>query len=321
MQALLLLTLALGPAAEPKVEIVEVRKIWDKAPHNAFTDLIRFKDQWYCTFREGKDHNSPDGAIRVLTSTTGSVWESAALLSSDREDLRDSKLSVTPSGQLMLIAAGALHKPMEYAHQTYTWFTEDGRNWGKPTEVGDPNYWLWRVQWHKKVGYGIGYECGKVQDARLYRTTDGKKFEHVVAPLFREGYPNESSLVFLEDDSCLCLLRRDGKSATAQLGHAKPPYTDWKWTDLGVRIGGPHMLQLPNGQILAVVRLYDKKVRTSICALDPKAGKLTELTALPSGGDTSYAGMVWHDNLLWISYYASHEGKTSIYLAKVKVTD
>jgi hypothetical protein len=43
-----------------------------------------------------------------------------------------------------------------------------------------------------------------------------------------------------------------------------------------------------------------------------------ELT-FPSGGDTSYAGLVWHDGLLWMSYYSSHEGKTSIYLAKIKV--
>ena len=41
---------------------------------------------------------------------------------------------------------------------------------------------------------------------------------------------------------------------------------------------------------------------------------------LPSGGDTSYAGMVWHEGLLWVSYYSSHEGKSAIYLAKVKVT-
>jgi hypothetical protein len=28
--------------------------------------------------------------------------------------------------------------------------------------------------------------------------------------------------------------------------------------------------------------------------------------------------MVWHDGLLWVSYYASHEGKTGIYLARVR---
>src|SRR5205085_7380324 len=40
---------------------------------------------------------------------------------------------------------------------------------------------------------------------------------------------------------------------------------------------------------------------------------------LPSGGDTSYAGLVWHEGLLWVSYYSSHEGKASIYLAKVRL--
>ena len=37
------------------------------------------------------------------------------------------------------------------------------------------------------------------------------------------------------------------------------------------------------------------------------------------GGDTSYAGMVWHEGLLWVSYDASHEGKTAAYLARVKL--
>jgi hypothetical protein len=40
---------------------------------------------------------------------------------------------------------------------------------------------------------------------------------------------------------------------------------------------------------------------------------------LPSGGDTSYPGLAWHDGLLWMSYYSSHEGKAAIYLAKVKL--
>ena len=46
-------------------------------------------------------------------------------------------------------------------------------------------------------------------------------------------------------------------------------------------------------------------------------GRYEPALTLPSGGDTSYAGMVWHDGLLWVSYYASHEGKSAIYLARV----
>jgi hypothetical protein len=49
------------------------------------------------------------------------------------------------------------------------------------------------------------------------------------------------------------------------------------------------------------------------------AGGYEPVLTFPSGGDTSYPGLVWHDGLLWMSYYSSHEGKTSIYLAKIKL--
>ncbi|MCX5643346.1 MAG: hypothetical protein NTZ17_01480 [Phycisphaerae bacterium] len=39
----------------------------------------------------------------------------------------------------------------------------------------------------------------------------------------------------------------------------------------------------------------------------------------PRGGDISYPGFVWYNDLLYVSYYSSHEGKTSIYLAQIKI--
>jgi len=86
-----------------------------------------------------------------------------------------------------------------------------------------------------------------------------------------------------------------------------------------MRLGGPHMIQLPDDRFLAAGRIYVKPRRTSLCWLDIEQGKLTEFLELPSGGDTSYPVIVWHDGLLWVSYYSSHEGKTSIYLAKVEI--
>ena len=54
---LLLLALAIPSAqvAAPPA-IVSVARIWDGGAHNAFTDLIRWRDRWYCTFREADDH-------------------------------------------------------------------------------------------------------------------------------------------------------------------------------------------------------------------------------------------------------------------------
>ena len=140
-------------------------------------------------------------------------------------------------------------------------------------------------------------------------------------PRYFEGKrPSETAPVFTIDGICYVLLRRGSDSYSAQLGIAKPPYDAFNWIDLGVRIGGPEMIMLPNGQLLATVRLYDGRERTAISWVNHQEGTLKELLTLPSGGDTSYAGMVWHDDLLWMSYYSSHEGPASIYLAKLKLT-
>src|SRR2546421_3748464 len=107
-------SLATAAAAQRDVELLEVRKIWDRAPHNAFTDLVRFKDKWCCVFREGTAHASPDGALRVITSEDGQIWSPAALLTYPEADLRDAKITITPDDQLMLSGAAALHQPAEF---------------------------------------------------------------------------------------------------------------------------------------------------------------------------------------------------------------
>jgi hypothetical protein len=48
-------------------------------------------------------------------------------------------------------------------------------------------------------------------------------------------------------------------------------------------------------------------------------GEYEPVLTLTSSGDTSYPGLVWHENQLWMSFYSSHEGKTSIYLAKLNM--
>ncbi|MGQ9696491.1 MAG: sialidase family protein [Armatimonadota bacterium] len=316
--SLLPLTVSLSADA-PSARLVEVRKIWDGAPHSAFTDLVRFKGRWLCVFREGSAHVSPDGSIRVIASSDGVAWESLARLTLPNADLRDPKITVTPSGLLMLTAAGTLHKPAAHRHQSFVWFSLDGREWGTPVEVCDPDMWLWRVTWHQGTAYGIAYNTTVKGGVRLYKSRDGRTFQALADDLFREGYPNESSLVFLKDNTCLAVLRRDEGASTAMLGVSKPPYTCWEWKDLGVRIGGPHIAVLPDGRIVAAGRRYDGSARTSLMWLDAKKGRLDEFLALPSGGDTSYPGLVYYEGILWVSYYSSHEGKTSIYLAKVRL--
>ncbi|HWL10728.1 MAG TPA: sialidase family protein [Planctomicrobium sp.] len=308
------------------IQIVEIQKIWDRADHNAFTDLIRFKGQWYCTFREGMKHVSSDGALRVIVSSDGKNWDSAALITMDGVDLRDPKFSVTPQGQLLLAGGGAREISGGRTHQSYVWQSTDGKTWSDPTPIGDKDFWIWRLVWHKDAAYGFGYFKVSLDYhdregcLRLYKSENAKGFRTLVADLDVPSYPTEASPLFLKDGTALCLLRRDGDDdTTAMIGTAQAPYTDWTWKSLGIRIGGPQLIQLPDGRLLVVGRKYVNDVKTThVWWLDPIEANVTEAIELPSGGDTSYPGLIYENGLLWVSYYSTHEGKTAIYLAKLR---
>lgn len=243
------------------------------------------------------------------------------MLRSATADLRDAKITRTPNGDWMLSGAGAFHPPSPAKHQSYAWFSKDAVTWSDPVPIGHPDLWLWRTTWHKGTAWSIGYGTAGDEFVRLYRSVDGRHFETVIPRLVDREYPNEHALVFLPDDTALCLLRRDGRPGHALLGRSPPPYTTWTWNDTGIRFGGPQALRLPDGRVIAAGRVHrdGSTPRTALAWIDPAHLTLETCFTLPSGGDTSYPGLVFHEGLLWISYYSSHEGRTSIYLARLRL--
>jgi hypothetical protein len=297
------------------MELIRAQQIWNNAPHNAFTDLIRFNDEWLCILREGETHVSLDGVLRIISSANGHQWNSSSLITAD-SDLRDGKFCLTPNGQLMVCGVEVVIPQNSRIHQSVVWFSKNGHSWSKQYPIGDPNFWLWRVTWHEGIAYSMAYACGKDRMISLYSSKDGIHFTVLAERLIDEGEPTEACLLF-DKGIGYCLLRRE--KANGLLGISNPPYTHWEWKDLGVLIGGPHFILIPDGRFIAVVRLYDNKVRTSLCWLNPQTGELKEALPLPSGGDTSYPGLIWYQERLWVSYYSSHEGNAAIYFAEVKV--
>jgi hypothetical protein len=266
-------------------------------------------------FREGSKPVSPDGSLRMITSKDGEVWKSHALITDPTDDLRDPKLTLMPDGRFLLNGAGMqADKPIRY--HSMSWISSDkGRTWDDGRRIGDPGFWLWRAQWHDGVAYSMGYETygdRSKRTLRLYKSADGRKFSSWVKKVNVPNGVGEDRMLFLKDGSAICLLRHETGTKKGLLGKSKPPFKDWSWKELNLRIGGPNMIQLPDGRILAATRLYAPRARTSLSWVDPDAGTLTECLELPSGGDTSYPGMVLHDGVLWISYYSSHEEKTCI---------
>lgn len=305
------------------MKLIDVRCIGEHAPHNAFTDLIRFQDRWFCTFREDIGHNleGSAGKIRILTSDTGEQWETAALLELEG-DLRDPKLSITPDHQL-LVTYFRRYNPHRFPDQLemqYVQRSSNGSDWTGAVPVGYPNRWLWRITWHDGKAYGIDRggppdqpPFSQPRHGRLLVSEDGYFFTPIAA--IPDG--GEATLQFLEDSTALCLRRPF--SNWAFLGKSQPPYTSWKWVNTGTRLGGPDFLQIPDGRFIAGGRIYEPEEHMSLCWLDVEEPSLSEALELPSGGDCSYPGMVFHEDILWVSYYSSHEEKSKIYLARVRV--
>jgi hypothetical protein len=335
----------------PALELVSVKRIWNHAHYNSFGDLIRFHDRWFCTCREGELHvarpgTEDNGKIRVISSPDGETWASAAVLEEPGVDLRDSNLSITPDGRLM-ISTGASRYPggVYKGRQPRVVFSADGSHWTKPQPVLTEGHWLWRVTWHKERAYGISY-YGSQQEFRqdLVESDDGVHWRTVVELKVPDG--NEATLRFLPDDRMVVLMRRDGWGRTppvppapdtrfhAQIGVSTPPYRHWEWHTASQMVGGPNFIVLPSGRMVGGGRLLlnedsktsPKRTDNSKTSLVPRTG-LGFLTStslepklwLPSGGDNGYPGIVYHDGLLWITYYSGHEGNPALYLAKVRV--
>ncbi len=321
------LLLATTVVGEPlSVELLDCFKIWDDAPHSAFTDLV-WKGHFICAFRQGRGHVSTDGRIRVIYSPDGENWRDGAVVKLDGYDLRDAHLSIMPDGRFMLLGGAAPRKKDNERTPTgsFVSFSADGLDWSEPEIVVEPGRWLWQASWHEGRAYGVSYAAYEgTPMLELLTSRDGLRWESHVSQLFGQGRPTEVALRFAENGTCYALVRREGQTdeSTAMLGDSRPPYAQWRWRDLGgpfKAFGGPNFIHIAGPHWVAAGRMHQDGAHTALTHLDVNKGVMTKLLKLPSGGDTSYPGLVYVNGLLYVSYYSSHEGRTSIYMAKVKV--
>ncbi|MEA3400224.1 MAG: sialidase family protein [Armatimonadota bacterium] len=299
--------------------LLSVQRIWDQGAYNAFTDLRRHRDRWVCVFREGTAHAGDNGSVRVLVSDDGEAWHSAAYLTEQGIDLRDPKLSVTPDGRLMLLVGGTIYAGDDNPlRRSMVSFSQDAIEWTPWTQVLPDGHWLWRVTWHRGIAYGVSkLGDGDIpKQGFLWRSHNGREYE--LAHRYKVPAMSETTLRFTAGDTAVALARRTGPGGgNAWIGSSAPSYTQWRWVSTDRPVGGPNFIVLPDGTMWAASRVYGAETTTGLFRMAPDSGIELALT-LPSGGDTSYAGMVWHDELLWLTYYSSHEEKPSIYLAKIR---
>lgn len=310
-----------------KAELLSVEKIWEQAGHNAFTDLTRFQNLFYCCFRESSSATG-EGVIRILLSSTGKVWIDQGTIAEAGTDLRDPKLIVTPDNKrLYLLCAG--HSAAQGRQSRYA-TTQDGKVWTPLQKLLAKGDTLWRATINPadKRFYAASFNIhpnsgGPAPEPewslKTYASTDGSVWQ-LSSIMQVPGQPAETTLRFLKDGSALALVARQGGDRRGAIGLAKAPYREWTWASAGVPLGGPNFIELPDGKLIAGSRGFGATPGAHMVLYTLTSSSLTPLLELPSGGDCSYPGLYWHDDVLHVTYYSSHEGnKAAIYHAQVRL--
>jgi len=325
----------------PPVTVSSPRRVFHNGEHNAFTDLCRFRDQLYLTFRSCPDGHMvhPTASVIILRSKDdGATWDQVHRFSVKDRDTRDPHFLVFRDRLFVYTGTwwsgpGTI-EPKDYDMNKMLGFavsSDDGANWTTPVMLeGTFGHYIWRAAsfgekaylcGRRKPGFDIGPkgEGDKIQSLML-ESDDGLIWKK--RAYFQEVAGDETAFLFASDGSVLAVGRHGG-GGNAQLLRAKPPYTDWDRKDLDRPVGGPLLVKWGDRTIVGGRKTTkDKGAKTALYWLVGDA--LEEFAEFPSGGDNSYPGFVaLSRNRALVSYYSSHEkddaGKTitAIYMAEL----
>lgn len=250
-------------------------------------------------------------------------------------DQRDPKLIVTVDNKLVMVCDGEFYRNGKVSKRrphmasssdgvTFTDLEEVAVYYPTSDEISEAsNHWIWSPVYHNGVSYGVDYVGGKMV---LFASDDDcVSFKPVYSFDAEEigEKATEVALVFDKSDKLYAFVRHDGE--TGYIGKSTSPYTEWSFSDLGYRIEGQNVIMLDDGHFIVGSRKFvineddDSVERSMAVFVTDLDGKIQKTFDFPSSGDCSYPGLVLDNGYLWVSYYASHEGISSIYFAKLPV--
>lgn len=318
LQSILFLPFLLGVFYNGHSQSMQIKRIWNKAPHSAFTGLVYYEGEFYCSFREAKKHvdksGNDNGVIRILKFENGKKWKTFDVVKKEGLDLRDAMLSITPDGRLMLLMGGSVHKDnATLSICSHVAFASKETLFSEPTPI-QTNYesarkWLWKIKWLNDTAYGFIYG----EKFCFVKSCDGIFYE-TISEFSIQGSPNETDLSFNEDGQVTAIIRR-ARNINGLIGISNPPYVEWEWTDCAYELGGPDILQIANDKKIISSRYISSKGNRVLIFRLKEDYTLSPILLLPSGGDCSYSDAVLINGIIYMSYYSSHRRKSSIYFA------
>jgi hypothetical protein len=308
--------------AQKESKDIRYYKIWDRAPHNAFTDITFFKGKYYVVFREGARHESNDGAIRVLSSDDAYIFNENNRFDNRKFDLRDPKI-INYNDSLLYILYCMADRDNKVIC-TVLRSSTDGTNWSNETIFTQKNsWWLWSLYNYKGRLISGGYNFFKATFVNIYQFDNirTRNFTGLRQGFYGNHNPGETTFASSADGDTLFTAIRTKYPFPTAIGYSTGDSTLGKWTwkeQDCIVTGGPRLFYLKNIGLFLVTR--DINFRTSVFWVNTKTFETKKVFTLPSGGDNGYPGITVNKNKLVISYYSSHEGPTSIYIATIGLT-
>jgi hypothetical protein len=325
----------------PEVAVTNVRRVFYNGEHNAFTDLVRFREEFYLTFRSCPDGHMvhPTASIIVLTSSDTKTWRQVHRFAVNQRDTRDPHFLVFRNRLFVLTGTWysgettIARKDYDLnKHLGYAAWSDDGVTWHSPVMLeGTFGHYIWRATAFEDKAYLCGRRKknfavaprgeGREVESLMLESDDG--FIWRKRAVFQEMQGDETAFLFEPNGEIIGIGRRGGENA--QLLRSQPPYDRWARLELDRYIGGPLIARWDNRYVVGGRHsTADRGPKTSMCWLI--GDKLHEFAELPSGGDNSYPGfLALSPTRAVMSWYSSHEKDdrgqtmTAIYMADLEI--
>ncbi len=281
-------------------------------PHNAFTDMLYWKGDFYLSFRTGPVHGTNnDSKIVVLKSNDARDWKTVEEFSIDGFDIRDPKLALINENLFVYVVKRALKEEGEEITTSQYSVSEDGNDWSKLKDIEPEGKRFWRAKTRdNNTWYCPIFEQG---DVKLYNSINGVDWDDICS-IYEGAGADESDFEILPDGRMIVSMRIQGGGTRIYV--ADHPYNDWNYEEWQYnRLDGPCLFSI-NDKIFAVGRNQPEvdnifqqvgsatcRKRTSLFMIEED--RIIHLSDLPSSGDTSYPAVVIKGDHIYISYYTS----------------
>lgn len=323
----------------PSVTVGNIRRVFHNGEHNAFTDLIQFKDRFYLCFRSCPDGHgiNASASVIVLTSRDAEEWTPVHQFSVKQRDTRDPHFLIFKDRLFIYTGTWYDSPDQQYdlnEHLGYAVWSSDGKQWSPAIPLeGTFGHYIWKASTfggkaflcgRRKTHFRVGPKGeGKDVESAMLESDDGLIWKHQT--LFQETAGDETAFLFEPDGSIIAVGRRG--SGKAQLCLSSPPFQNWDRRDLDRYIGGPLLTRWGRRLVVGGRKFTtDRGAKTSMCWLEDD--QLREFAELPSAGDNSYPGFIaLSPRRALMSWYSTHEKDsqghpiTAIYLADLEIVN